>query len=103
MSEIRQENYWMRLLLQKMNSEQRRIERYIFIYTWKAVEGIVSECRIKVKYTEDSRHGRSCELLRIARKASQCVISIRDQYFQVHGPRLCKSLPKSIRKLSNQK
>ena len=42
--EIRQENYWMRLSLLKMNSEQRRMERYRIIYTWKAVEGIVPEC-----------------------------------------------------------
>ena len=99
--EIRQENYWMRLSLLKMNSEQRRMERYRIIYTWKAVEGIVPECGIKVKSTQDSRFGRSCELPRIARKASQRVISIREQSFQVHGPRLFNSLPKSIRNLTN--
>ena len=91
----------MRLSLLKMNSEQRRMERYRIIYTWKAVESIVPECGIKVKSNHDSRFGRSCELPRIARKASQRVISIREQSFQVHGPRLFNSLPKSIRNLTN--
>ena len=98
--EIREENYWKRLLLLKMNSQQRRMERYRILYVWKAFEGIVPDCGIKVRNNQESRFGRSCELPKISNKATQHVISLREQSFQVHGPRLFNSLPKSLRNIT---
>ena len=98
--EIREENYWKRLLLLKMNSQQRRMERYRILYVWKALEGIVPDCGIKVRNNQESRFGRSCELPKISNKATQHVISLREQSFQVHGPRLFNSLPKSLRNIT---
>ena len=95
--EVKQENYWKRLWLLKMNSQQRRLERYRLIYTWKSIEGIVPDCGIKTKTTYESRQGRTCEIPGMSKKATQRVITLRDQSFQVHGPRLFNSLPKSIR------
>ena len=39
--EVRQLNYWERLKKLKMNSQQRRFERYRIIYIWKILEGLV--------------------------------------------------------------
>ena len=37
---LRSMNYWQRLKELKMNSEQRRLERYRVIYTWKVLQGL---------------------------------------------------------------
>jgi hypothetical protein len=47
--DIRNENYWKRLEVLKMNSQQRRMECYRIIYTCKALENIVPDCGIKGK------------------------------------------------------
>ena len=49
--QVKDENYWMRLCSLKINSQQRRLEKYRIIYTWKALEGIVPECGVKEEET----------------------------------------------------
>ena len=44
---LKTKNYWERLKTMKLNSMQRRIERYKIIYTWKVLEGLVPNCGIK--------------------------------------------------------
>ena len=39
--EVRHLSYWERLRALKMNSQQRRLERYCIIYTWKVREDLV--------------------------------------------------------------
>ena len=99
-TEIRDESYWERLSLLKMYSQQRRLERYRILYTWKALEGLVPDCGIKSKNSRDSRLGRVCEIPQISKKATQRVKTLREQSFQVHGPRLFNSLPKPIRSIT---
>ena len=52
--EIHNETYWKRLSLLKMNSQQRRMERYRILYTWKAIENVVPYCGITIRSSKDS-------------------------------------------------
>ena len=97
---IRNENYWNRLKIMKMNSQQRRLERYRIIYTWKALDGLVPDCGISMKYDHESRNGRVCAVPSIATKASERIKTLREQSLQVHGPKLFNCLPSKIRNLS---
>ena len=54
--------YWGRLKELKMNSEQRRLERYKIIYTWKVIEGLVPNCGIYETEKENERTGRKCKM-----------------------------------------
>jgi hypothetical protein len=56
---IKHMNYWQRLSKLRMDSQQRRIERYRIIYTWKILEGVVPNCGI-TEMEENSRLGRMC-------------------------------------------
>ena len=60
------------------------------------MEGQVPECGIKSKSSEDSRLGRFCHVPTIVSKSSARVKTLREQLFQVHGPKLFNCLPKSI-------
>ena len=88
-------NYWERLRILKMNSQQRRFERYRIIYTWKILEGLVPNCGL-IKTTSD-RTGRKCTIPPVKSKTRQSLKSLRYQSFQVHGPQLFNSLPKFVR------
>ena len=79
-----------------MNSQQRRLERYRIIYTWKIVEGLVPNCGLVVKTNE--RRGREVQIR--ALKGSQAVRTLREQSFQINGPKLFNSIPKKIRAIS---
>ena len=59
--ELKELSYWERLAKIKLNSEQRRIERYQIIYVWKTLEKIVPDTNIKVSNDESSRVGRMCK------------------------------------------
>ena len=91
-------NYWERLNALKMNSEQRRLEIYQIIYVWKIMEGLTPNCGVNWCPTEE-RLGRSCKIPPFKGLAS--VQTLRNQSFQVSGPRLFNSIPKSIRNLKN--
>ena len=42
----RNSNYWERLKMAQMQSQERRLERYRIIYVWKIIEGLVPNCGI---------------------------------------------------------
>jgi hypothetical protein len=90
--------YWERLDALKMNSEQRRLERYQIIYVWKIMEGLTPNCGVNCSPAEE-RLGRICNIPPLKGLAS--VQTLRRQSFQVSGPRLFNSMPKSIRNLKN--
>ena len=93
--ELRQFDYHERLKLLKMNSEQRRLERYKIIYTWKVLEGLVPNCGLSWS-TEQDRLGRRCFIPTLAAKARK----LREASFQVSGPRLFNIMPKDIREMT---
>ena len=49
---LRNLNYWERLRMMKMNSVQRRFERYKIIYVWKILEEKVPNCGLEWEKTE---------------------------------------------------
>ena len=59
--ELRSLNYHERLNKLMMNSQQRRLERYQVLYTWKVLEGLVPNPGLTWS-SEDTRRGRVCEV-----------------------------------------
>ena len=51
-------NFWKRLYKLKMNSEQRRFERYQVIYTWKIIGGLTQNCGVNWSEVTE-RNGRT--------------------------------------------
>ena len=96
---LREMNYWQQLGHLKMLSLQRRLERYRILYVWKVIEAQVPNCGIKVR-GEDARLGRMCEVPPLNTRASQAVQTLREQTFQLNGPKLFNSLPAKIRNMS---
>ena len=92
-------NYWERLIELKLNSQQRRLERYRIIYVWKIIEGKVPNCGIK--FDQNTIRGRMCHLPAVAKKARQSVRTLREQTLQIHGSRLFNKLPFHIRNTTN--
>ena len=97
--QVRDINYWERLKVLKMNSQQRRFERYRILYTWKILEGLAPNCGV-VESTTD-RAGRQCSVPTLKTKSRQKIKTLRNQSFQVNGPQLFNTLPKYIRNMSN--
>ena len=95
--EVSDKNYWERLKVLKLNSQQRRLERYRIIYTWKILEGLAPNCDITLHEPVSERAGRKCNIPKIKTKTRQSVKTLREQSFQVHGPQLFNCLPLSIR------
>ena len=91
-------NYWERLKAMRLNSMQRRLERYKMIYTWKTLEGLVSNSGVKLY--ENERKGRLCQIPSHKSKV-ESIKTIRDNSFQVSGPTLFNLLPRDLRGLTN--
>ena len=95
---IRDLCYWERLKAMGVSSQQRRLERYKVIYTWKIMEGLVPNCGLKWTNSEE-RRGRICEVPKL--KGSAEVQKLRRQSFQMSGPKLWNALPKNLRNAKN--
>ena len=93
--EVQTLNYWERLKSLKMLSQERRMERYRILYTWKILEGKSPNCGINFKYHE--RLGRLCEVPQIISNSKKSIQTLRENSYQVNGPRLFNCLPKQIR------
>ena len=79
-----------------MYSQQRRLERYRIIYTWKILEEHVPSVSVSVTHGER----RDTEVAFPPLKGSPAVRKLREQSFQVSGPKLFNCLTPSIRKIS---
>ena len=90
-------NYWERLKSAGLYSVQRRLERYVIMYTWKAIEGITPNCGIEIFSSE--RRGRLCKIPAFF-KSSKALQSIKEKSFQVQGPRLFNCLPQDLRNMT---
>ena len=82
-----------------MKSQERRMERYRVIYTWKIIEGLVPNCGIN--YHMNARNGRICDVPNIKTSASQRIQTLKEKSFTVNGPQLFNSLPTNIRNMTN--
>ena len=89
-------NYWDRLIYLKLNSIERRMERFRIIYTWKSIQGLVPSLGfiiwthpIKGKLIQYKKNTGSVQSIRTK----------RDKSIYVQGPKLYNSLPRCIREL----
>ena len=97
--EVRELNYWDRLKTLKMNSQQRRFERYRIIYIWKIMEGLVPNPGVLV--CESSTKGRLVKIPPLCTRSSARVKTLREASLNVHGGRLFNALPQSVRNVKN--
>ena len=95
---VREMNYWMRLKTLKMNSQQRRLERYRIIYIWKVLEGLVPNPGVIA--CNPSRGGRRCQIPPLSKTATKKIQTLRESSFQVHGARLFNCLPEKVRNVT---
>ena len=94
MKSTKELNYWERLKHFQMLSQERRMQRYKIIYTWKILEGKVPNCGITSH--ENARKGRLC-IIPALKRSNQKIQTLRENSFQIIGPRLFNCLPSNIR------
>ena len=96
-------NYWERLKFLNLYSLERRRERYIVIYTWKILEGLVPNFSSNVSkitcYWSD-RYGRKCKIPSLIRRGN--IRTKRENFLSVKGPRLFNTLPPHLRNSAGQ-
>lgn len=97
-SGFRSMDYWEQLSTLGMPSLQRRRERYMCIYIWKVLEGLVPNFGLQASH--NPRRGRSCIVPEVSRVATHKIQTIRHNSLGVLGPRLFNHLPQSVRNVS---
>ena len=97
--EVRELNYWERLKKLKMNSQQRRFERYRTIYIWKILEGLVPNPGVLL--CDPGTKGRLVKIPPLCPRSSARVRTLREASLNVHGGRLFNALPQSLRNMHN--
>ena len=94
-------DYWKRLQHLNMYSLERRRERYIIIYTWKILEGLVPNfvsISSKITCQWSMRRGRLCKIPPL--NHSGRIKTTRENFLSVKGPRLFNTLPQTIRNIT---
>ena len=71
------------------------MERYRIIYIWKIIEGYAPNCGVELT-EENQRLGRKCKIPMLRTNGRAAIQTLREQSFQINGPRLFNSIPKSI-------
>ena len=84
-------SYWERLKSLKMNSIQRRFERYRIIYIWQILNGNVPN--FGITFSKNVRRGMMVNILVLNSKVKASVKTLRDQSLLVHGGRMFNLLP----------
>ena len=83
-------NYEDRLKALDIYFFERRKERYIIIYVWKILEGLVPNIegnQIRTKLNKSSRNGWSCNIPKLVARQGE-VLTLREHSFPFRGPRL---------------
>ena len=91
-------NYWDRLKLLKMYSQERRRERYRIIFIWKVLQGLVQGYSISSFVSP--RRGRLLHVAQYHRQAPAAVRQAKEASLLVQGARLFNLLPRHIRDVS---
>ena len=91
-------DYWDQLKHLKLFSLQRRREKYICIYVWKILEGIVPNFGIESMHNK--RKGRYCKVPLLSPSAPGKIRTIRFGSMGINGPRVFYTLPTNIRNKS---
>ena len=101
LSKMNNFNYWQRLEMLSIYSIERRRERYIIIYVWKMVEGMVPMIRgldgSELQVVHSARRGRLIRIPALRRVAPRLSTKL-EASFMTLGPRLFNCLPRELRK-----
>ena len=89
-------SYWERLSVLKLQSLQRRRERYIIIYTWKIIMEMVPN-DINLKFVQNKRLGTRAVVPSLNRTASKKALTSYDNSFAVKATQLWNILPASTK------
>ena len=92
-------NYWQRLQELGLYSLERRRERYVIIYVWKVLQGLVPNFAERVTLTSyvNERRGRFCRVPSRIRQAMGRVQTAREASLPLAGPGLFNCLPQETR------
>jgi len=91
--------YWERLKALKMQSLQRRRERYVIIHTWKILNELTNN-DIGISFTDpgnSSRAGISATVPPVPHNVPARVVSLYENSYAVQGPKLWNCLPKNVK------
>ena len=91
-------DYWEQLKGLRLYSPQRRRERYICIYMWKILEGMVPNFGIEVMHNK--RKGRYCRVPLIRSAVPGRIKTIRYNSMGINGSRIFNVLPQALRYMS---
>ena len=95
--------YWSRLKLLNLYSLERRRDRYLILYTFKIMKGLVpnlAEENLRIKFEHRGRRGLLCEIPLLNRGAMARYKTLKDRSLAVRGPRLFNCLPSNLRDMN---
>ncbi|KAL5269743.1 hypothetical protein ACHWQZ_G003270 [Mnemiopsis leidyi] len=88
-------DYWERLSKLKLQSLQRRRERYIIIHVWKTLHNMVPN-DLGMEFYHRERLGWRARIPKFSSRAKQSSKTLYDASFAVNGPKLWNTLPKEV-------
>ena len=88
-------DYWERLSMLRMYSQERRRERYQIIFIWKLSQGLVGGYSLPFQHSD--RRGRTVLVPQIVLESAAAVKKARESSLKVKGARLYNLLPKELR------
>ena len=92
--------YIQRLEKFKLYSLERRRERYLVIYAWKILEGLVDNPNDKVASRNHVRLGRIIDIPSWTNSNSTKISNQKHNFFLKKAPRMFNKLPRQIRDIS---
>ena len=90
-------NYWERLKMLKMNSIERRRERFIIIYMYKILHNLVPNPGIVFRHS--ARNGMMAVIPLIPHNLPSFIRNMKYNHFNFTGPGLFNTLPNDLRNL----
>jgi len=90
-------DYWDRLKALRLYSIQRRRERYIVLYVFKIIHGLVPNCGLEFK--NNPRTGIHVTVPKLDRNKTSFALQMQENSFNYVGPVLYNSIPSSIRNI----
>ena len=92
-------DYWTRLRELNLYSLQRRRERYIIIYVWKIIQGLVPnlEGSSKIRVADTGRQGLKCVRPELTEGRRTRFGTRKENSLVVYGQKLFNHIPKDIR------
>ena len=93
-------NYWEKLEIFKLSSQERRRERYMVIFLWKISQGLVNGYNIEFSSVY-GRRGRTVVPRQIIQSSSSLVKKAREASIGVKGAKIFNLLPAYIRNIDS--